>query len=158
MASKVTYNDFRGGMLSERMRRRTDLENFYSTASLIRNAVPMRAGGLRLRPGIRQCEASHELDPASRIFTYTISDDESYSIVVTPGRLYIYGSDGKNIRMLFSDSERKEKDTREDGFALAVKHALEDIAAIKGVSVEDLDVAYLSEGPYGVPEVKESNR
>lgn len=94
MASKVTFNDFRGGMLSERMRRRADLENFYSTAALIRNAVPMRAGGLRLRPGIRQCEVSHELDPASRIFTYTISDDESYSIVVTPGRLYIYGSDG----------------------------------------------------------------
>lgn len=64
---------------------------------------------------------------------------------------------GKNIRMLFTDKEREKNDTREDGFALAVKHALDDIAAIKGVSVEDLDVAYLSEGPYGVPVVKETN-
>lgn len=95
MASKVTYNDFRGGMISERMRRRVDLESYSSTASLIRNAVPMRAGGLRLRPGIRIAEPSHELDASSRVFTYTVSDDESYSIVIVPGRLYIYGPDGK---------------------------------------------------------------
>ena len=97
---------------------------------------------------VQQWAKVFERIPQEHMYFYApqISDDE---FPLLPG---------KNIRMLFSDSERKEKDTREDGFALAVKHALEDIAAIKGVSVEDLDVAYLSEGPYGVPEVKESNR
>lgn len=90
MASKVTYNDFRGGMLSERMRRRTDLENFYSTASLIRNAVPMRAGGLRLRPGMRVAGLLATHKSSSRVFTYTVSFEESYSVVVSPGQVYVY--------------------------------------------------------------------
>ncbi len=65
---------------------------------------------------------------------------------------------GKNIRTLFSDEEKREKDTEKDGFERAVERALEDIASLSGRSVEDLDVIYLSEGPYGIPQVKEEKK
>lgn len=81
-------------MLSEKLRRRVDLENYFSTASRIENAVPMRAGGLKLRPGMSIYAPEQALPAGSRIFAYTVSADESYTIVVAPGRLYIYGPDG----------------------------------------------------------------
>ena len=51
MATVITYNDFRYGMISEKLRRRVDLESYQKSARLLENMVPMRTGGVRLRPG-----------------------------------------------------------------------------------------------------------
>ena len=91
MPSKVLYNDFRGGMLSEKLRRRVDLQNYQNSASLLENVTPMRAGGLRLRAGMKLYAPHTALPKGSRIIPYTVSNSESYSVVITPGRLYIYG-------------------------------------------------------------------
>lgn len=104
MPSNVTYNDFRGGMVSEKMRRRVDLQNYSMSASLIRNAVPLRTGGLTLRPGLKLYDLDASISSKSRVFTYTIDADESYSVIVVPNRIYIYGPDGNGgIKNVYQD-------------------------------------------------------
>lgn len=88
MASKVVYVDFRGGMIDERMRRRSDLDGYYNSASLIENAVPTRAGGLRLRPGL--VRYSDNLD-AKRIIPYTKSVNESFAVALAENKATVYG-------------------------------------------------------------------
>lgn len=88
MASKVVYVDFRGGMIDERMRRRSDLDGYYNSASLIENAVPTRAGGLKLRPGL--VRYSDVLD-AERIIPYTKSVDEAFVIALADKSATVYG-------------------------------------------------------------------
>ena len=90
MASVVTYNDFRYGMVSEYMRRRTDLSIYQKSASLIENAVPIRTGGVRLRPGMVR-EADLSSIGAVRIIPFVISVREHYIIALCVGKLFIYG-------------------------------------------------------------------
>lgn len=61
---------------------------------------------------------------------------------------------GVSIRALWGVNERKESDNRARGFYKAVETALFDIASKRGVGVEDLDVCYMSEGPYGIPVIE----
>lgn len=90
MATTLTFNDFRYGMVSEYMRRRTDLALYQKSASMIENAVPMRTGGVRLRPGMVS-----ELDLTAkgtvRIIPFVISVREHYILALSPKRLYILG-------------------------------------------------------------------
>lgn len=88
MASKVVYVDFRGGMIDERMRRRSDLDGYYNSASLIENAVPTRAGGLRLRPGLVRYSDNITAD---RIIPYTKSVDEAFVIGLSNLSAKVYG-------------------------------------------------------------------
>ena len=88
MASVVTYNDFRYGMVSEYMRRRADLATYQRSASLIENLVPMRTGGVRLRPGA--VKAIELPDDAIRIIPFVISVREHYLIILSPNRLFLY--------------------------------------------------------------------
>lgn len=90
MATKTVYVDFRGGMIDERLRRRTDLAGYYNSASLIENAVPTRAGGLRLRPGLVRF-SKDSLDTVERIIPFTKSVDESYVILLEEKKATIYG-------------------------------------------------------------------
>lgn len=87
MSTEYVMNDFRGGILSERMRRRTDMEGYFKSASLIENAVPMREGGLQQRPGCRIINAPAN---ARRLITYTVSQEESIVICICPGRIFAY--------------------------------------------------------------------
>lgn len=90
MASVLTFNDFRYGMVSEYMRRRTDIALYQKSASLIENAVPIRTGGVRLRPGmVRDLDLSGI--KAERIIPFVISVREHYLLVLCAGKLYIYG-------------------------------------------------------------------
>lgn len=90
MATVLTFNDFRYGMVSEYMRRRSDLQIYQNSASLIENAVPIRTGGVRLRPGMK-----HQIDltdkKALRIIPVVISVREHYLVVICIGKLFIYG-------------------------------------------------------------------
>ena len=47
--SEVPYLDFRYGMVSEKLRRRSDISMYSNSAEKIENMVPMRTGGLKQR-------------------------------------------------------------------------------------------------------------
>lgn len=89
MPSKVVYTDFRGGMIDERLRRRTDLSGYYNSASMLRNAVPTSTGGIKLRPGLK--EYSKALADAVRVISFTLSVKESYAVVLWEKKLQIFG-------------------------------------------------------------------
>ena len=91
MPSKVVYTDFRGGMIDERLRRRTDLSGYYNSASKLINAVPTATGGVKLRPGL--ADYSETLADAVRVISFTISVDESYAVVFWPKKIQLYGID-----------------------------------------------------------------
>ena len=90
MATVLTFNDFRYGMISENMRRRADLTLYQKSASLIENAVPMRTGGVRLRPGTVR-EADLTSIGAVRIIPFVISVREHYLIVLKTEKLFVFG-------------------------------------------------------------------
>lgn len=89
MPTKVVYTDFRGGMIDERLRRRTDLSGYYNSASKLINAVPTATGGVRLRPGL--ADYSEALADAVRVIGFTVSVDESYAIVLWEKKVQVYG-------------------------------------------------------------------
>ena len=116
MATVLTYNDFRYGMVSEKMRRRVDLAVYQKSAALIENLVPMRTGGVRLRPGT-VFEADLTEMKAERIIPFVISVREHYIVVLSSGRLYILGLDisgryenqtGEGFVTEYTSSEIKE--------------------------------------------------
>ena len=88
MPSKVVYTDFRGGMIDERLRRRTDLSGYYNSASKLINAVPTATGGVRLRPGM--VEYSEALADAVRVISFTLSVAESYAVVLWDKAIQIF--------------------------------------------------------------------
>lgn len=89
MATVITYNDFRYGMISERLRRRTDMAVYQKSASLIENAVPMRTGGVRIRPGLVS-ESDMTDTGAIRVLPLVISVREHYLLFLCPGKVFIY--------------------------------------------------------------------
>lgn len=88
MPSKVVYTDFRGGMIDERLRRRSDLSGYYNSASKLVNAVPTSAGGIRLRPGLKGLSTA--LAGAVRVISFTLSVDRSYAVVLWEGKLQLF--------------------------------------------------------------------
>lgn len=88
MPSKVVYTDFRGGMIDERLRRRTDLSGYYNSASKLINAVPTATGGVKLRPGM--VEYSETLADAVRVISFTLSVAESYAVVLWDKAIQIF--------------------------------------------------------------------
>ena len=72
------------------MRRRADLALYQKSAALIENLVPMRTGGVRLRPGASAIADLTSLN-AKRILPFVISVREHYIVVLSPLRLYIFG-------------------------------------------------------------------
>ena len=88
MPSKVVYTDFRGGMIDERLRRRTDLSGYYNSASKLINAVPTATGGVKLRPGM--VEYSEALADAVRVISFTLSVAESYAVVLWDKAIQIF--------------------------------------------------------------------
>lgn len=111
MPSKVVYVDFRGGMIDSRMRRRTDLQGYYNSASLIENAVPTRAGGLKLRPGLARFSS---VIGAERIIPFTKSVDESFIIALSDKSLQMYGIGTDGMLKLLDERSIKTEYGKED--------------------------------------------
>lgn len=119
MATVLTFNDFRYGMVSEYMRRRSDLALYQKSASLIENAVPMRTGGVRLRPGtVREADLT-EIG-AVRIIPFVISVREHYLVVLSSKKLFIYALglsgayenvSGEGFATSYSEDEIREVQT-----------------------------------------------
>ena len=87
----LTYNDFRYGMVSEELRRRCDIQAYQYSARRLENVVPIRTGGIRLRPGTALSFTPPE--GTVRIIPFIVSVDESYIFAITTSRLHIFGLD-----------------------------------------------------------------
>lgn len=89
--------DFRYGMVSEKLRRRTDLSIYQNSASLIENAVPLRTGGVRQREGLK-CIGDSTVS-ATRIVPLSVSAERSFVVAFEP---YVEGmaSDVMNGKVL----------------------------------------------------------
>ena len=128
MASRIVYVDFRGGMIDERMRRRSDLQSYYNSASLIENAVPTRSGGLRLRPGL--VEYSDAFYGCKRIVPYIKSVDDKYIVVMSNRRadLYALSVSGKllpvysNVTNQYIDYEIPDVQYAQNGDVIVFSH------------------------------------
>ena len=99
--------DFRYGMVSEKLRRRSDLSIYQNSASLIENAVPVRTGGARQREGL--LAVSDDVVGATRIVPLSVSASESYVIAFVPysgGELsspngFVYSTSGVRVGDFF---------------------------------------------------------
>ena len=79
--SDVPYLDFRYGMVSERLRRRSDLSMYSNSAEKIENMVPLRTGGLKQREGLKyKCLCSHTI---ARAIPLSVSDDKNFLVCFT---------------------------------------------------------------------------
>ena len=103
MPSKVVYTDFRGGMIDERLRRRTDLSGYYNSASKLINAVPTATGGVKLRPGL--ADYSEALADAVRVIGFTLSVDESFAVVLWDKKVQVF-SISASTGKLSSETEK----------------------------------------------------
>lgn len=80
--SDFTTVDFRNGIVSEKLRRRTDLSLYSNSASIIENAVPLRTGGVVQREGLVQLSASST--EGVRIIPLSVSSTASFVLVFAP--------------------------------------------------------------------------
>ena len=81
--SDVAFVDFRNGMVSEKLRRRSDLSFYQNSASLIENAVPLRTGGVRRREGL-SVQVKAILTKAEKIVPIVRDDDNYYILAFSP--------------------------------------------------------------------------
>ena len=96
--SDVPYLDFRYGMVSERLRRRSDLSMYSNSAEKIENMVPLRTGGLKQREGLKyKCLCSHTI---ARVVPLSVSDDKNFLVCFTSDKhIIIYKSMPMNKKM-----------------------------------------------------------
>ena len=89
--SDVPYLDFRYGMVSERLRRRSDLSMYSNSAEKIENMVPLRTGGLKQREGLKyKCLCSHTI---ARVVPLSVSDDKNFLVCFTSDKhIIIYNT------------------------------------------------------------------
>lgn len=92
--SDIPYVDFRNGMVSERLRRRSDLSFYANSASLIENAVPLRTGGVVQREGLSK-QVSGVLGGAVKIVPIVKDDSHYFILAFSPktstanGKMYV---------------------------------------------------------------------
>lgn len=89
MASVTRFvaNDFRYGMVDDQFGYRNDTAIFASSASTIENCSLKKAGGLKIRPGLKLLGTS---SGALRMFSFIVSTDDRFLIVLRDYRLDIY--------------------------------------------------------------------
>lgn len=97
MSTTVTFNDFRYGVADEELRRRYDTEFYKLTAHKLENVIPIRTGGVELRPAA-VCKFEEDdsstvsaLNASKRIIPFVLSVSIHYVLGIAPGMLYIFG-------------------------------------------------------------------
>ena len=84
-------NDFTAGELDPKLRARTDIAQYNSGLATARNVTIQPQGGAKRRDGTRFI---HQLDAGAangtRMVAFEFSVTDSYMLVFTPGRMYIY--------------------------------------------------------------------
>lgn len=90
-------NDFTAGELDPKLRARTDIAQYASGLSIAQNVTIQPQGGAKRRDGTRYIAA---LDAgaanAVRMVPFEFSINDSYMLVFTPGRMYVF-KDGQQI-------------------------------------------------------------
>lgn len=80
------YNKFSSGELSQYLKGRTDLEEYYSGVDEMTNFIPLKQGGAYYRPGTTNVSISTTTATYNnRIFKYNPADGFSYIIFASPG-------------------------------------------------------------------------
>jgi len=84
-------NDFTAGELDPKLRARTDIAQYNSGLATARNVTIQPQGGAKRRDGTRFI---HQLDAGAgsgtRMVAFEFSVTDSYMLVFTPGRMYVY--------------------------------------------------------------------
>ena len=84
-------NDFTAGELDPKLRARTDIQQYSSGLSTAQNVTIQPQGGAKRRDGTKFIAA---LDSgaanATRMVTFEFSIDDSYMLVFTPTRMYVF--------------------------------------------------------------------
>jgi hypothetical protein len=93
------YNKFSSGELSQYLKGRTDLEEYYSGVDEMTNFIPLKQGGTYFRPGTSQVSVSSSITNFNnRIFSFSPSDNFNYIIFASPGyNLAIRRVEGGNL-------------------------------------------------------------
>jgi len=80
------YNKFSSGELSQYLKGRTDLEEYYSGVDEMTNFIPLKQGGAYFRPGTTRVTIDTTTDNYNnRIFKFNPADGASYIVFVSPG-------------------------------------------------------------------------
>jgi hypothetical protein len=80
------YNKFSSGELSQYLKGRTDLEEYYSGVDEMTNFIPLKQGGAYFRPGTSRVSIDVTTDDFNnRIFKFNPTDGFSYIVFVSPG-------------------------------------------------------------------------
>jgi hypothetical protein len=80
------YNKFSSGELSQYLKGRTDLEEYYSGVDEMTNFIPLKQGGAYFRPGTSRVSIDITTDDFNnRIFKFNPTDGFSYIVFVSPG-------------------------------------------------------------------------
>ena len=104
MANMMRFivNDFRYGMVEDQFGYRNDTSLYANSASTIKNCVLKKAGGLKLRPGLRSLGSRNG---AQRIFSFIISTDDRFLIILRNLKLDIYRVNTDTSLTLLSGSD-----------------------------------------------------
>lgn len=80
------YNKFSSGELSQYLKGRTDLEEYYSGVDEMTNFIPLKQGGAYFRPGTTRVTIDNTTSNYNnKIFKFNPSDGDSYIVFVSPG-------------------------------------------------------------------------
>lgn len=80
---------FIAGQLDPAVALRSDLEQYYDGAAILRDVLPITLGGLKRRPGLEYIAGVHSNDEAILI-EFQFNDEQKYLFVVQAARIDIY--------------------------------------------------------------------
>jgi len=90
-------NDFTAGELDPKLRARTDIAQYKSGLTTARNVSIQPQGGAKRRDGTKfVAELDSGAGTAVRMVSFEFSIDDSYMLVFTPGKMYVF-KDGAQI-------------------------------------------------------------
>ena len=90
-------NDFTAGELDPKLRARTDIAQYKSGLTTARNVSIQPQGGAKRRDGTKfVAELDSGAGTAVRMVSFEFSIDDSYMLVFTPGKMYVF-KDGTQI-------------------------------------------------------------
>lgn len=90
-------NDFTAGELDPKLRARTDIQQYGSGLSTAKNVTIQPQGGAKRRDGTKYvAELDSGAANATRMVPFEFSIDDSYMLVFTPGKMYVF-KDGAQI-------------------------------------------------------------
>ncbi len=95
MRSTPIINSFVGGELSPKLAGRSDIQQYFQSASDLKNMIVEVYGGAKNRPGLHFCEETKTSSKASRLIPFVFSTIQAYVIEVGDGYMRFYKDYGQ---------------------------------------------------------------